>query len=431
MTVTDKDPIGRNDHVDTITISLGEELRADSQFGPSTTHSGSCGRASITVSVNITSLCPPNMYGPQCDQECVERAEQNTCNYLGQQQCLGNYVLPNCDECTVGFQAPGCITCAPDYYPAGICTTFCRPRNDSLGHFTCNSLGERVCLSGYIDLSTNCVTCAGNFREPDCTTCEDNFQGPSCDTCVPDYYPPGICTTFCQSRNDSLGHFTCNSLGERVCLARYIDLSSNCVTCAGNFREPDCTTCDDNFQGPNCDTCAPDYYPAGICNTFCQPRNDSLGHYTCDSFGRRVCLPGYTDSDTNCVTCTGNFREPDCVECDQNFQGPTCEICIPMYTDPSTGCRMCAENFREPDCTTCEDNFQGPNCDRCELNYYPQGICNVFCLPLDDSTGHFTCDDVTGEMLCLPGFQDPSTNCVTAVSSGTAYSYLPFQFYCH
>ena len=123
----------------TITIPFGSELRANAEFSPSTTHSGSCGRASITVSVSITSLCPPNMYGPLCDQECVERAGQNACNYLGQQRCLGNHAPPDCDECTmVGFQAPGYITCAPDYYPAGICTTFCQPRDDSLGHFTCN-----------------------------------------------------------------------------------------------------------------------------------------------------------------------------------------------------------------------------------------------------------------------------------------------------
>ena len=344
MTVTDEDP-GDDDLVDTITIPFGSELRANAEFSPSTTHSGSCGRASITVSVSITSLCPPNMYGPQCDQECVERAGQNTCNYLGQQQCLGNHAPPDCDECTmVGFQAPGCITCAPDYYPAGICTTFCRPRNDSLGHFTCNSLGERVCLSGYIDPSTNCVTCAGNFREPDCTTCEDNFQG------------------------------------------------------------------------TNCDTCIPNYYPAGVCNTFCQPRNDSLGHYTCDSFGRRVCLPGYTDSDTNCVTCTGNFREPDCIECERNFQGPTCEVCIPMYTDPSTGCRTCAGNFREPDCTTCENNFQAPNCDTCVPDYYPAGVCTVFCQPRNDSLGHYTCNSL-GERVCLSGYIDPSTNCVTCAGN--------------
>ena len=52
-------------------------------------------------------------------------------------------------------------------YPAGVC----------------NSLSERVRLSGYIGPSTNCVTCI--YREPDCTTCEDNFQGTNCDTCAP------------------------------------------------------------------------------------------------------------------------------------------------------------------------------------------------------------------------------------------------------
>lgn len=39
------------------------------------------------------------------------------------------------------------------------CSVFCEPRNDSMGHFSCGSGGERVCLDGYRDPETNCTDC--------------------------------------------------------------------------------------------------------------------------------------------------------------------------------------------------------------------------------------------------------------------------------
>lgn len=35
----------------------------------------------------------------------------------------------------------------------------------------------------------------------------------------------------------------------------------------------------------------------------------------------------------------------------------------------------------------------------------------------DDSLGHFTCDPVTGERVCLDGFRDVEGNCTTCVPS--------------
>lgn len=47
----------------------------------------------------------------------------------------------------------------------------------------------------------------------------------------------------------------------------------------------------------------------------------------------------------------------------------------------------------------CEDNYYGKKCDK-------------YCYGQDhDSTGHFTCDVNTGEKICLPGWEQPATNC--------------------
>lgn len=38
--------------------------------------------------------------------------------------------------------------------------------------------------------------------------------------------------------------------------------------------------------------CKQNYY-GDTCSKVCVPRDDRLGHYTCDSDGTRVCLPGW------------------------------------------------------------------------------------------------------------------------------------------
>ena len=49
------------------------------------------------------------------------------------------------------------VICNTNYYGSD-CRTFCRPRNDSTGHYTCDEDGNRVCLDGYTDVSNDCLT---------------------------------------------------------------------------------------------------------------------------------------------------------------------------------------------------------------------------------------------------------------------------------
>ncbi len=49
--------------------------------------------------------------------------------------------------------------------------------------------------------------------------------------------------------------------------------------------------------------CAQLYYGSN-CATFCQPTDDSSGHYSCDENGGKVCLPEWMDVSTNCITRT-------------------------------------------------------------------------------------------------------------------------------
>lgn len=40
------------------------------------------------------------------------------------------------------------VQCADNYYNT-TCTTFCRPRNDQFGHYTCGKQGNKVCMPGW------------------------------------------------------------------------------------------------------------------------------------------------------------------------------------------------------------------------------------------------------------------------------------------
>ena len=49
------------------------------------------------------------------------------------------------------------VECNDDYYGLD-CGTFCMDTDDSSGHFTCGSNGERICLTGWSGPTTNCLT---------------------------------------------------------------------------------------------------------------------------------------------------------------------------------------------------------------------------------------------------------------------------------
>ena len=51
------------------------------------------------------------------------------------------------------------VSCA-EYFYGSDCGTLCVPPDDALGHFTCSSDGELVCLPGYQNPLTNCTECA-------------------------------------------------------------------------------------------------------------------------------------------------------------------------------------------------------------------------------------------------------------------------------
>ena len=61
--------------------------------------------------------------------------------------------------------------------------------------------------------------------------------------------------------------------------------------------------------------CAINFYGSS-CATYCQERDDEVGHYTCALDGSRQCLNGYTDPMTNCT------KPDNGAKTDQDSQNP-------------------------------------------------------------------------------------------------------------
>lgn len=50
------------------------------------------------------------------------------------------------------------VSCIENFYGSD-CGTFCVEHDDVLGHYTCSSEGEIICLDGYQNPFTNCTEC--------------------------------------------------------------------------------------------------------------------------------------------------------------------------------------------------------------------------------------------------------------------------------
>ena len=72
-----------NGKVDDIIIELDYNLKANSEYSDWKPYYGRCEKAFMKVKINITSECPPNLYGKFCDQKCTEVSGKRVCNYLG------------------------------------------------------------------------------------------------------------------------------------------------------------------------------------------------------------------------------------------------------------------------------------------------------------------------------------------------------------
>ncbi|XP_053553240.1 protein jagged-2 isoform X1 [Bombina bombina] len=113
--------------------------------------------------------------------------------------------------------------------------------------------------------------------------------------------------------------------------------------------------------------CDENYYGA-MCNKLCRPRDDFVGHYTCDQYGNKACMDGWMGMDCKQAICKqgcdllhGGCTVPGECKCHYGWQGQYCNECVHYPGCVHGSCQ-------EPWQCNCEINWGGLLCNK-DLNY--------------------------------------------------------------
>ena len=63
----------------------------------------------------------------------------------------------------------------------------------------------------------------------------------------------------------------------------------------------------------------------------------------------------------------------------------------------------------------CADNYYGPD-------------CAMYCVGSNDSTGHYTCNETSGSIVCLEGYTNTALNCSQCISAPNCCEYASNTF---
>ncbi|XP_075048801.1 protein jagged-2 isoform X1 [Mixophyes fleayi] len=113
--------------------------------------------------------------------------------------------------------------------------------------------------------------------------------------------------------------------------------------------------------------CDANYY-GGTCNKLCRPRDDFVGHYTCDHNGNKACMEGWMGEECKQAICKqgcdlihGGCTVPGECKCLYGWQGDYCNKCVSYPGCVHGSCRLPWE-------CNCETNWGGLLCEK-DLNY--------------------------------------------------------------
>ncbi|XP_020604234.1 delta-like protein 1 isoform X2 [Orbicella faveolata] len=231
------------------------------------------------------------------------------------------------------------VICQQNYY-GDTCSKICIPRDDQLGHHTCDSNGTRVCLPGwrgnYCDkaICEGCDTSHGSCIKPNHCKCQSGWQGSNCTEC--EVYPGclhGTCDKPWQCHCiNGWGGFLCDRDLEYCTRRKPCKNGATCTNIgAGGYS----CACKDGYTGQNCDQeideCSSNpCLHGGTCT-------DLIGDYNCscpEGFGGKQCYPECVPGACkNGGSCIHGPRGYTCL-CSEGFTGDSCEKVIP--TGPAT-----------------------------------------------------------------------------------------------
>eukprot|EP00762_Andalucia_godoyi_P006940 ANDGO_08280.mRNA.1 hypothetical protein len=382
---------------------------------------------------------------------------------------FSNETVPICSFCPAGFMplySTSCVACPLGRFSAlghtqsnGSCAPCASGTEPNMERADCVS-----CPAGsYSNSSTSfiCSVC-GPGQQPSanqsrCMACAQGFYSNTSTGFLCARCPDG----WSSIEDRSACNITSATEALQNCSASNCSVPAAAVLCNSGFGHApngSCVRCSTNTYSNastqfNCTFCSFGFEPS-LNQSFCVPCAEHSYYYNGSDLnlkglclqcpagteissqgdGCAACESGKVRNETmvgGCVSCSDGF-EPNvnrtsCVKCRlgsiSNQTLPQCHLCEPG-TAPSDDQSRCIEcpvntysNGIETDftCIACPEGFgtatsaRSSNCTACLSNRYPSGICNVYCDPVSNCSGHGICN-LNGSCKCSLNFTGSQCN---------------------
>ncbi|XP_026469731.1 protein jagged-1b [Ctenocephalides felis] len=295
------------------------------------------------------------------------------------------------------------VQCDRNYYNA-TCTKFCRPRDDKFGHYTCDSLGDKVCLPGWQGTNCEIAVCKagchpvhGNCDRPGECECRPGWRGPLCDECTP--YPGCI-------------HGYCNgSAWQCIC-----DTNWGGILCDQDLNY--CGTHEPCLHGGTCENTAPDQYlcscAEGLSGRHCEIVDNPCAPQPCRNGGTCRERPG---SGSNSAGAGGSNAANgyQCL-CDAGWEGPNCETniddCVGNPCEHGGSCIDLVDGFR----CECPSEWTGEHCETDVDECLSSPCANAVSCSNTHGGFHCTCAPGWGGALCARNIDDCVGQCLNGAT---------------
>ncbi|CAM9970513.1 unnamed protein product [Lampetra planeri] len=307
------------------------------------------------------------------------------------------------------------VVCAEHYYGEG-CSTYCRARDDTFGHFSCDEAGQKLCMPGWRGPYCSEAVCLpgcsdshGYCDRPGECKCRVGWQGRHCEECI---RYPGCVHGTCQQPwqctcKEGWGGLFCN---QDLNYCTHHKPCQNGASCTNVGQGSYSCTCKPGFTGTNCelDTNECEGNPCRNGGSCLDLEND----YTCSCppgfYGKNCDLSAMTCADAPCFnagSCRDRPQGGYSCACPAGYTGFNCEKKVDQCSNnPCANGGQCEESGSSYLCR-CRAGFAGSRCERnvddcARLPCLNGGTCH-------DRVNSFACS-------CAPGFT--GRECAVAVS---------------
>ncbi|CAF0762583.1 unnamed protein product [Rotaria sp. Silwood1] len=274
--------------------------------------------------------------------------------------------------------------CQATYYGQQ-CSVRCISNDDCTSSYTCDTItGTKICSPGWYGVE--CAFRNKSYIQPICSsntlTCYNDgfchaFNNTNQPTCC---CPFGFTGLNCQYLSTCSINVTCLNGG--LCNPSYDPLSRSyyyVCSCAIGYTGLFCQEtqqCPPMFYGPNCTI---------PCHA---PNSCSEGHFSCNSEGGKICLPGWSPISTCLIKNLSSYLDPECPVSTGCLNGGSCFNGTCCCSSTYTG-HLCETPINPCAINPCQHNglcFPTSTGYQCQCSaYYTGPLCEITLNPCDYS----------------------------------------------